>query len=55
MFFWALAPRLEATSIRVHREHVGTKERPVTEPAAAKCVFDGRWFTRRHLKQGENA
>jgi hypothetical protein len=53
MFFLALALRLEATSIRVQRERGGTKERPVTEPAVARCVFDGRWFTRCHLKQGE--
>jgi len=25
----------------------------MTEPAVARCVFEGRWFTRRHLEQGE--
>jgi hypothetical protein len=53
MFFRAIAPRFEAASIRRERERVGTKERPVTEPAVARCVFDGRWFTRHPLKQGE--
>jgi hypothetical protein len=53
MFFLALAPRLEAASIRLEYERVGTKEWPVAEPAVARCVLDRRWFTRRHPKQGE--
>jgi len=40
MFFLAIAPRFKATSIRVKREHVGTTEWPLTEPAAARCLLD---------------
>ncbi len=53
MLFLAIAPRFEATSIRVQREDVGTKERPLTGPAVARCLLDHRWFTRCRLKQGE--
>ena len=39
MFFLAIAPRFESTSIRVEHESVGTEERPWTEPAAARCLL----------------
>jgi hypothetical protein len=39
MFFRAIAPRFESTSIRVEHESVGTEERPSTEPAVARCLL----------------
>jgi len=40
MFVLAIAPRLEATSIRLERDPVGTRERPWAEPAVARCLLD---------------
>src|SRR5712691_9730112 len=54
MFFLAIAPRFESASIRVEHEPVGTKERPSTEPAVARCllhhamVHSARSYTRRN-------
>jgi len=39
MFFLAIAPRFEATSIRVEHETVDTGERPSNEPAVARCLL----------------
>jgi len=39
MFFLAIAPRFESTSIRVEHESVGTEEWSSTEPAVARCLL----------------
>jgi hypothetical protein len=54
MFFLAIAPRFESTSIRVEHEPASTGERPSTEPAVARCllhhvmVHSARSYTRRN-------
>ena len=53
MFFLAIAPRFESASIRVEHEPVGTEERPLTEPAFARCPLHHVMVHLRDLTQGE--
>ena len=53
MFFLAIAPRFESTSIRVEHEPAGTGERPSTEPAVARCLLHHVMVHSARLTQGE--